>query len=128
MNYQIDNNTLKAQINWTQDFKNPIKKVLEFNKVLVVLLEREIGTNFYQNIFGVNKSNGNLAWQIENLEQIKYEDEYYEGIIKPYVDIIEIDIFKIKAINWDGSQVELDVNTGKVLKNLIESRKNKRPW
>lgn len=128
MNYIIDNNKLNFENNWSLRFRSPIKKFIDFENVLIILLEREINTGFIQNVYAINKKTGEQQWQIDRLEEIEYQNEVFIGIEKPYVDIVKIAANKVRLINWDGTRLDVNTDTGILLINVIEARKGKKPW
>ena len=74
---------------------------------MILRLEIPIKTIYNENVFGVNLD-GNIIWQIPKVDLL-YDDS-------PFVGLIKEDKKSVWAINWDGTALLLDVNTGEILK------------
>lgn len=83
-----------------------IEKVIPVDNFFLVLLEYEVGIIFNENVFCLN-SEGKILWQVEPLEIMKGEDSPYTGM--SFIN------GKITLYSWDGTDVVVDINTGKVL-------------
>jgi|GEM_PF-4771721 len=109
-------------------FRNTIDKVIEYDTILLVLLEYEANSGFFQNVYGIDKGKKNISWQIPRLETEEYEGKIYPNICHPYVGIRKVDKKTVRLINWDGTQFNVDVETGQPTTSMVEFRRGKRPW
>ncbi len=128
MSYIINKDKLSFENGNSIKFNNDIKKIIDFGNIIVILLEREVNSDFINNVYGVNMKKNEIEWQIDNLVNAKYENVVYNGINSPYVDIYKTADDEVKLINWDGTKIHLDVNSGTIISNIIESRKGRRTW
>ncbi len=86
-------------------FSFEIKQVENFGDLLVVRLKVPVGITYNENVFGVSYD-GRILWQIEKLKYI-YKDSPFTGMVR------EGDY--IKLCNWDGTDLIVDPNTGKII-------------
>jgi hypothetical protein len=115
---RFNKNSLLLNDNVIKEFEFPIKSIVEFKNLVVVLLDQDYYKRDNENVFCVNKE-GVIIWQVP-----KYEYSYDDS---PFVNITK-DSQNIKLWNWDSSFVIIEPDTGKVITTAIESRKGRRPW
>lgn len=107
--YSFDNKTL-----WLQSFDNkkeikfeyPIRQVIQFKNRFLVRLEPDIGKLLNENIYCLG-SNGELLWQVKPTQYIDADC--------PYTNIIISDS-SLYAFNWSGEKVQIDLNSGDIIK------------
>jgi len=90
-------------------FLYPIKKTLEFNDVIVVMLEIPPKTGYSNNVFAVNQE-GEILWQIgkhpQNLDASVWLDLNRKGE-------------DAQIGNWDGLELIVEPATGKILQEWV---------
>ncbi len=90
-------------------FPYPIKKTLEFDNVVVVMLEIQPKNGYSNNVFAVNQE-GKILWQIEkhpkNLDISVWLDLNRKG------DYAQVG-------NWDGLELIVEPTTGKILQEWV---------
>jgi len=91
-------------------FSHRIEKVLETKDILIVLLDTDpIDEESYNNVYGVKQ--GNIIWQVEDARNIFKESE----ISYSYTLAKIIDDNKILLTDFNGIQIIVDTNTGKII-------------
>ena len=85
-------------------FDFTVKKIIEIDDVVVVLLSIPTGVTYNENIFGVSNKGG-IIWQIEGTVP--------QSSNSPYVDI-EKSMDGLDIFNWSGLKSRVNVRTGKV--------------
>lgn len=108
-------------------FTEVIKKASIVDGTIVVLLNWENDSTSFENVFGLDE-NLHVKWQIERMAEFEHEGKMYKGIDKPYVDYYENSDKSLTLINYDGTKIDVNPQTGQVLKNPILSRFGRRPW
>lgn len=95
---------------WIDDiavhFNFPIVQAIPFSKTVVIRLEAPVGSQFNENVFGVNPE-GRIVWQVPP-RRLVYSDSPFTGM--------EEKGGKILLSNWDGLELLVDPATGEVLK------------
>ena len=90
-------------------FPYPVKKALEFDEAIVVVLDVPPGEEYSENVFAVGHD-GKILWRIKkhprNLDVSKWLDLNREG------DNVQIG-------NWDGLELIVEPATGRILKEWI---------
>lgn len=106
VDYLVINNVLKIKASGAEVlFQWPIKDVLKFDDVFVVLVEPGVGECFNENVYGVKKD-GAIIWVIKKRKHV-YDDS-------PYTKILAEDD-RVKLFNWDGEELLVEPSTGKVI-------------
>jgi|GEM_PF-1467202 len=86
-------------------FSWPIRDVIEFDGIFVVLLVPDPGSCFNENVFGVT-ADGRIIWTIEQRKHV-YDDS-------PYTSVLKKDDH-VKLFNWDGDELIVDPKSGAVV-------------
>ena len=105
MTFQIAGKQLRTSEGKTLEFECPIQEVAEVSDVLVVLLHVSPKVPMTENVFGVSQA-GRIMWQVERIP---------EAAKNPYTGIFRPKGTTVKLYNWNGTGVEVDVRTGKVV-------------
>lgn len=114
-NFKIQGNRLILPKETIQ-FDTKIQKALEFDNFVVILTNYST-TEIIENVICFDYD-GNKKWQIQALDTID----------NPYSNIVKIDNYTVKLINWDGTDLLIDSYTGHVKLSPMDSRRGKRPW
>ena len=82
-----------------------------------------------ENVFAVD-FDGRIVWQVPELKAIEFQGRSYVGVTEPYVGLGDGGSGVVRLFNWDGGTfVDLEVETGRLRNNPIESRQQRgRPW
>jgi hypothetical protein len=91
-------------------FRYPIAKILDYDGVIVVLLEIPTGAKFNENVYGIDLT-GNVLWRVPEKRYV-YEDSPYTDIVRDGDDVV--------LFNWDGLQLTVEPKTGSVLSEDCE--------
>lgn len=126
MEIQFKGNELISE-DFRKQLRNPIKKIEFFEKIIVVLLERELNTDFFENVLAFDYSLKSV-WQIEKLPEFEYQGKTYLGINKPYTDIVKLSEKELVLFNYDGTKLKVNPVDGQLLVNPMKSRIGKRSW
>ncbi len=96
----------------TVEFAYPIREVAEVGNVVVVLLDVPAHESMTENVFGVSQD-GDVVWQIEPIPDITNDPtDCYTGFVSATPG-------KLALCKWGGIGVEIDPNTGRVLRHWI---------
>lgn len=91
-------------------FSHRIEKVLETKDTLIVLLDIDpLDEDSYNNVYGVKQ--GNIVWQVEDAHNVFTESE----ISYSYTLAKKVDDDKILLTDFNGIQIMVDSNTGKII-------------
>ncbi len=108
MSFRIDKNKLVLENGKIVAFDFPIEQTIEVAGTMVVALDVPADRSMTENVFGVS-SEGSIIWQIERIaETATYPVNSYTALRKDGLD-------RIIAFNWNGTDVIVDLKTGKVL-------------
>ena len=111
IDFQYKSNTI--EINGTiQRMKYPILKILEFDQLLIVLLEIPCNVVYNRNVFAIG-SNGVLKWQVESPPMPTKTDSPFTNISS------DLDNNKLFAYNWNGGLYEIDILNGTILSSKL---------
>jgi hypothetical protein len=88
------------------DFEYAVAEVLETANVLIVRLEIPPGETMNRNVFGINREDGRVRWQVPE-RKLVYEDSPYTGLRRDGV--------LVTLCNWDGMELRIDPRSGEVL-------------
>lgn len=106
--YAIKGNRLLLSGGKYVEFDFPVSQVIEFDEVLVVLLELPTQVLFNENVFGVSKG-GKILWQISP-EKLVYDNS-------PYVELSRLgEVARLQ--NWDGLVLHVAPSTGNVIDRI----------
>ena len=76
--YYLRDNVLHCASGASVTFEYPIRQVLDYNDVFVVLVRSPIGGAIYnENVFGVSKR-GEIVWRVPRFEWVKGNSPYTE--------------------------------------------------
>jgi len=107
--YRIEGNVLQLGEGASVSFEYPIKAVISFGEVLVVLVLAPIGGPIYnQNVFGVSRQ-GHILWQVPGFDWQKGDS--------PYMDIHKDKDGKLVWLgNYRCSNIFLDPLSGRFIR------------
>jgi hypothetical protein len=105
MKYRIKANKLILGNKKNIVFDFSIRQVIEINTFLIIRLADKAGMFGNENIYCVNDE-GTLIWQIEKVPHVHNNS--------PYTNIWE-EKGNLRAYNWDGEGVTIDIKTGKII-------------
>lgn len=108
------------------EFPYKISHVEKFDKTFIILTDHYEST-INENVWGVDE-NGRKIWQIQKVDHTYFKGKQYLGIASPYTGIHKVNEGIARLFYWDGGYIEVNPATGKLTKNIIESRQGKRPW
>lgn len=107
-NIEISKNKILLNGNLLSTFDYEITEFVEFENVILVCLNY-FEVPFNENVFALDY-NGKILWQI-----CKYTP--LEGRKSSFVGLNKENESSCWAVNWDGTSLLLDINSGEVLKN-----------
>jgi hypothetical protein len=107
-NIKVSNNKILLNGDLLKSFDFEIKEFVEFENVILVCLNY-FDVPFNENIFALDY-NGRIIWQISKYTPI-------EGTKSSFVGLNKESENSCWAVNWDGTSLLLDVNTGNILKD-----------
>lgn len=109
MKYLIAKNSLIIEDKHTVEFEFPIKKTLEIEELLIVLIESPMGKIYNDNVFCVN-SQGKIIWQVPRISS-------YPGNTKDcsFVGMTLNEKRELVLFNWCDLAVVIDFRTGSIL-------------
>jgi hypothetical protein len=110
MNYSIQSNELHLANGHTLTFEHPIKKVVDIDTVIIVIVKAKSGTIYNNNVFAFSRS-GDFLWRIGNVELYDYATESC-----PYNGAIVNDDQELVLFNWCDTAVIVDPQTGDVVR------------
>jgi len=108
MTFEVDGKRLRTPDDAIVEFDLPIHEVAEVNDVLIVLLDVPPRVSMTENVFGVSKA-GQIIWQIERIP------ETATNPVNRYTSFFPPTGRTAKLYNWNGTGVEIDARTGKVV-------------
>ena len=109
MSWSIVRNEIKFNDGKKASFDHAIEEVVEVAGVLVVILDVPADKVMTENVFGISMDARKL-WQVERLLSTATDlSNVYVGVSNHTGDVVCI-------ANWNGMLVEIDVRTGKMLK------------
>lgn len=111
----------------SRKLRNPIQKIEHFENIVVVLLERELNSDFLENVMAFDYSL-KLIWQIQKFPVFEFQGKTYVGVTKPYIDMEKLSETELLLFNYDGTRLNVNPLNGQLLVNPMESRIGKRPW
>lgn len=125
MDFTVKNNILRlGQLE--VEFPFEISNTERFGQIILVITDYH-SSDINENVWGVNEK-GEIIWQIPKVDEVEFEGKKYKGITDPYTGVRKIDEKTARLFNLEGGYFEIDPSTGKFTKNIIEFRKEKRPW
>lgn len=86
----------------------PPREVLPLNGMLVVLLDVPPNEVMTENVVGVS-ADGTVAWQIQKIASTGTNP------VNCYTALSQSDDRTFRAVNWNGTDVDVDVATGRVV-------------
>lgn len=110
--WNIEKNQIKFPHGDVIRFDHKIASTKEVNGILVVLLDVPSDKIMTENVFGVS-SEGKLLWQIESVLETSTDT------VNSYTAIGQCTSNTIVLSNWNGTAVNVDVQTGKILEVKI---------
>lgn len=108
------------------EFPFEISITERFGQIILVITDY-YSSDINENVWGVNEK-GEIIWQIPKVDEVEFEGKKYKGITDPYKGVSKIDEKTARLFNLEGGYFEINPSTGKFTKNIIEFRKEKRPW
>ena len=69
-----------------------------------------------------------VIWQFKKMPELEYDGRTYVGIENPYVDFLLNAQGNLTLLNYDGTKVEVDPETGEILNDPMVSHIGRRPW
>ena len=109
MNWSIVGHSIEFQGGQKLRFDFDIKEGVEVNGVLVVVLDVPSDRAMTENVFGIS-TDGRRLWQIERIPSTATDP------VNRYVEVVNHSTGVASIGNWNGVVVDIDVQTGKVLR------------
>lgn len=103
--FRIENGKVVFDSGRVGSFNYPVAEALGFDKAVVARLEPPAGVVLNENVYGLDYE-GQMLWQVPVRRHV-YADSPYTNIARRGDDVL--------LSNWDGLELTLDPETGRVL-------------